>query len=119
MCYRVVPVEQHFTTVTPLTWKAYKKKFPIIFIHGLFDSGLTWNRVKNRICKDTGRKGYIITLRNHGRSTWSEELTTEHFIADLENFMADQNISRAIMVAHIIGGKPAVHLALRKVCFSL
>ncbi|GFR26632.1 abhd11 [Trichonephila clavata] len=114
MCFRVVPVELHFTTVTPSTWKAFKKKSPIIFIHGLLDSGNSWNRVKNKICQDTGRKGYIITLRNHGRSTWSEEITTEHFIADLENFMADQNISRAVMVAHSIGAKPAMQLALRK-----
>ncbi|GFX75958.1 hypothetical protein TNCV_2239291 [Trichonephila clavipes] len=111
---RVVPVDLHFTTVIPSTWKASKIKSPIIFIHGLFDSGISWNRVKNSICEDTGRKGYIITLRNHGKSVWSDEITTEHFIADLENFMANQNISRAIIVAHSIGAKPAMHLALRK-----
>ncbi|KAF8764094.1 Protein ABHD11 like protein [Argiope bruennichi] len=71
-----------------------------------------WNKVRNEICEKTGRKAYALCLRNHGSSGWSKEFSVNHLVADLKHFMLKENISKAILVTHSLGARPAITLAL-------
>ncbi|KAF8767967.1 Protein ABHD11 like protein [Argiope bruennichi] len=89
-------------------------KCPIIFVHGFFTTNRSWNIVKHKIANKTKRKVYSIDLRNHGQSEYSEHFTVKYVMADIENFMKSQHIAKAVLVAHSIGSKPMMALALEK-----
>ncbi|GBM68440.1 hypothetical protein AVEN_54949-1 [Araneus ventricosus] len=90
------------------------KKCPIIFVHGFFSTNRTWNFVKYKIANKTKRKVYSLDLRNHGLSGYSEFFTSRHCMVDIENFMKSQNIPKAIFVAHSLGSRSVMDLALKK-----
>ncbi|CAL1281551.1 unnamed protein product [Larinioides sclopetarius] len=60
----------------------------------------------------TKRKVFSIDMRNHGQSEYSEFFSSRHCRVDIENFMKSQNIPKAIFVAHSIGSRPVMDLAL-------
>ncbi|KAF8774460.1 protein ABHD11-like [Argiope bruennichi] len=109
------PVDLFFTSYEPSDkLKNTESKPPIIFIHGLLATPNCWHKVKSRIADSTGRKVYAIGMRNHGSNGWSDEFTVEHLVADLDHFMAKQNIPKAILVAHSLGGRAAIRFTLLK-----
>jgi pimeloyl-ACP methyl ester carboxylesterase len=61
-----------------------------------------------------GFKTYIIDLRNHGQSPHSEDMDFELMAKDVLDLMDDQNIHRANLIGHSMGGKVAMQLALTR-----
>ncbi|GIX80737.1 hypothetical protein CDAR_481211 [Caerostris darwini] len=94
---------------------AQKKSLsPIIFLHGRLDSKKTWKKMAPVIAKKTGREVYLIDARNHGDSPWSDEMNIDVLVSDLEEFMDDLDIDKAILVGHSLGGRTALTFALKK-----
>ncbi|XP_055935817.1 protein ABHD11-like isoform X2 [Argiope bruennichi] len=108
------PVDLFFTVDKPDDGDD-SKKCPIIFIHGFFSTHRTWNFVRNKMANKTKRKVYSLDLRNHGQSGRSELFALKGVMVDIENFMESQHIEKAIFVAHSIGSKAVMALALEKI----
>lgn len=87
---------------------------PVILLHGRLDSRVTWKKLAPEIAEKTGRKVYALDARNHGESPWSDDMNFEILAKDLENFMDEHNIRKAILVGHSMGGRTAITLALQK-----
>ncbi|GFR03173.1 hypothetical protein TNCT_230631 [Trichonephila clavata] len=87
---------------------------PIVFLHGRLDSRKTWKKFAPEIAKKTGREVYLYDARNHGESPWSDEMTFDAITDDLEEFLDDHDIEKAILIGHSLGGRTAMTFALRK-----
>ncbi|GBN07847.1 Protein ABHD11 [Araneus ventricosus] len=91
-----------------------KSLSPIIFLHGRLDSKKTWKKFAPEIAKRTGREVYAIDARNHGDSPWSDEINLDVLVSDLEEFMNDLDIDKAILIGHSLGGRTSLAFALKK-----
>ncbi|MFN8277719.1 MAG: alpha/beta fold hydrolase [Chitinophagales bacterium] len=85
--------------------------FPVIVLHGLMGSLDNWQTVAK--AWGANFKVYTIDQRNHGRSPWSDDFNYELLANDLLQFMDEQNISKAHLVGHSMGGKVAMQVALQ------
>ena len=83
--------------------------FPIVIVHGLYGSSDNWLTVGKKL--STGFKVYMIDQRNHGRSPHSDEHSYELLKNDLAGFFDQQNIEKAILLGHSMGGKTAMSFA--------
>lgn len=86
------------------------EKAPLIILHGLFgmlDNWLTVGRLlSEHYCV------YLLDLRNHGRSGWSEDFSYPIMAQDVVEFMDENGIRQAHILGHSMGGKVAMQLAL-------
>ncbi len=87
-----------------------KHSTPIIILHGLFGSSRNWHPVA-RVLAETSSV-YALDLRNHGKSPHSDIMTYPAMAEDIAEFMAHHHISEARFIAHSMGGKVAMWLAL-------
>ncbi len=82
---------------------------PLVILHGLYGSSDNWMNVAGslsghfRVC--------VLDLRNHGRSPHSDKHTYEAMMDDLTEFFNDNNIGKATILGHSMGGKLAVCFA--------
>ncbi len=83
---------------------------PLIILHGLLGSLDNWQSVSRKL----GERHRVcaLDLRNHGRSPHSETFDYEVMAADVSEFMAAQQMERAVVMGHSMGGKVAMRLAL-------
>ncbi|GFR10352.1 abhydrolase domain-containing protein C22H12.03 [Trichonephila clavata] len=105
------PVELAFDSVEPIDYE--KDKAPIIFLHGLWAFKEYWYNIPNTVANATKRKAYVMDLRNHGDSEWSDEFNFDCTVDDLIHFMDKMECSKAVLIGHSIGGIAALKTALR------
>jgi esterase len=82
----------------------------IIVLHGLFGSSDNWMSLGKTLAKD--HTVYLMDQRNHGQSPHSTEHTYAAMSADLNEFMLAENIPKAVIIGHSMGGKTAMRFAL-------
>ncbi|MFV0554118.1 MAG: alpha/beta fold hydrolase [Mangrovibacterium sp.] len=82
---------------------------PIIIIHGLYGSSDNWMTVARKLSET--HQVYCIDQRNHGHSPHCDEHNYEVMSHDLRHFMKEQNIDKAIIMGHSMGGKTAMRFA--------
>lgn len=87
---------------------------PIIMLHGRMNSKKTWKKFSPVIAESTKRKVYTYDARNHGNSSWNDEMDLDVLTDDLEEFMKDFGMEKAILIGHSMGGKTALTFALQK-----
>ena len=83
--------------------------FPLIILHGLFGSLDNWATLARRFADHFHVLAY--DARNHGRSFHDDEFTYAAMAEDLAEFMHSQNIARAHILGHSMGGKTAMQFA--------
>ncbi|GFR04868.1 abhydrolase domain-containing protein C22H12.03 [Trichonephila clavata] len=105
------PVKLAFRTVVPDDCEL--DKAVVIFIHGLSASKEYWMDIPEIVADGTRRKVYVIDSRNHGDSEWSDEFSFDCNVDDLLNFMDEEGVQKAILIAHSMGGLTAIKTALR------
>ena len=93
----------------------FSRKFgsghPVVVLHGLF--GMSDNWVS--IAKELGNHGFavhLVDLRNHGRSSYTESHTYQEMCEDVLEYFKGENISRASLIGHSMGGKLAMYFGL-------
>jgi pimeloyl-ACP methyl ester carboxylesterase len=82
----------------------------LLIVHGLFGSGRNWRAIAKRLSSD--RQVITVDMRNHGDSFWD----AHHSYHDLADDLADtiSQINGPVdILAHSMGGKAAMVLALR------
>ncbi|MFV0365694.1 MAG: alpha/beta fold hydrolase [Mangrovibacterium sp.] len=82
---------------------------PIIIIHGLYGSSDNWMTVARKLSETN--LIYCIDQRNHGRSPHFSEHNYNAMSNDLLHFMEEQQIGKAIIMGHSMGGKTAMRFA--------
>ena len=82
---------------------------PVVIVHGLYGSSDNWLTVAKKLSIEY--KVFMIDQRNHGRSPNSNEHNYELLKNDLVEFFDQQNIEKAILIGHSMGGKTAMSFA--------
>ncbi len=83
--------------------------FPLVIVHGLYGSSDNWLTIGKKL--SARFHVYMIDQRNHGQSPHSEEHSYEQMKEDLAEFFHRQNIEKAILLGHSMGGKTAMYFA--------
>lgn len=88
-----------------------KSKQAIIIIHGLFGLGDNWYSIGKKLSE----KYFVIIpdMRNHGKSPESKEFGIDIMAEDINELLSEYNISKSILIGHSMGGKIAMHFALK------
>lgn len=82
---------------------------PLVIIHGLYGSSDNWVNMGRRLAENY--TVYMIDQRNHGRSPFTEEHTYNTMRDDLAEFFEQQQIEKASILGHSMGGKTAMWFA--------
>ena len=84
----------------------------VAFVHGLFGQGRNWTTIARKLAED-GRRVTLLDLPNHGHSPWTDRVD----YGDMAEFVAAELAllgDPVTLVGHSMGGKVAMHLALRR-----
>lgn len=84
---------------------------PLIILHGLFGSADNWFSISKEL-KDHYTL-YLIDQRNHGDSPQSDDWNYEVMVEDLKELMDNEDLKKAYLMGHSMGGKTAMNFALR------
>ncbi|MGB5190476.1 alpha/beta fold hydrolase [Robiginitalea sp.] len=83
---------------------------PLIVLHGFLGMSDNWKTLGKKYAAH-GFEVHLIDQRNHGRSFWSEVFDYPTMARDLVRYMDSENLDRAIVLGHSMGGKTAMQLA--------
>lgn len=94
--------------------KLFFRKFgsgdPVIILHGLFGISDNWFTHAKRLAEKF--EVWVPDLRNHGQSPHSNTFNYYAMVGDLNEFMTDHNLDKAMLIGHSMGGKAAMNFAL-------
>ncbi|TRX72308.1 alpha/beta fold hydrolase [Carboxylicivirga sp. M1479] len=83
----------------------------LVILHGLYGASDNWVSIARQLEKDY--RIYILDQRNHGQSPHSPVHDFDSMSEDLLEFFNDKQIESAHLVGHSMGGKTAMHFALK------
>lgn len=92
-----------------LFYQKYGKGEPLIILHGLYGSSDNWVSIARKL--ESYFSVYLLDQRNHGRSPHSDLHNYNVMAEDLNEFMIDENIDKANILGHSMGGKTAMFFA--------
>lgn len=84
---------------------------PLVVMHGAFGAARNWISVARVL--STEYRVYLLDLRNHGSSPHAAVMDYPCMADDVVAWMEQQELPRALMLGHSMGGKLAMWLALR------
>lgn len=84
---------------------------PLIILHGLYGSGDNWYSIARSL--DHKYTVYLVDQRNHGNSPHDPEMNYDVLTDDLRRFFEDNQLKKACLMGHSMGGKVAMHFALK------
>jgi esterase len=85
--------------------------YPAVILHGLFGMSDNWVSIAKELAHH-GFGVHLLDLRNHGRSPHTLTHTYKEMCEDLLSYFRDENITRACLVGHSMGGKLAMWFGL-------
>ena len=94
-----------------LEFKKFGHGDPLLIVHGLYGSGDNWFTI-GRNLKDLFTV-YLVDLRNHGDSPHASEISVDLMTADLEELFESENLNKASLMGHSLGGKVVMNFTLR------
>lgn len=83
----------------------------LIILHGLYGSSDNWYSIAREL-SDTFTV-YLVDQRNHGNSPHDPEHNYAILAADLNEFMQQHHIEKALIMGHSMGGKTALFFGLK------
>ena len=92
-----------------LNFRTVGQGIPLVILHGLFGSSDNWLSVAKKL--ENQYKVFLPDQRNHGGSPHSDEWNYRAMAEDLKEFMEDQQLERATIMGHSMGGKVAMYFA--------
>jgi len=93
-----------------LNYKSFGEGTPVVILHGLLGSLDNWQTFARRLAGEF--MVYTVDLRNHGKSPHSDVHTYPAMADDLLEFFREQNIPKAHLIGHSMGGKAAMQFAI-------
>ena len=93
-----------------LFFRKYGEKNPaLIIVHGLYGMSDNWVTIAKALSKEF--EVFVIDQRNHGNSPHSNEHNYNLLQEDLYEFMQEQEIEKAVLLGHSMGGKTVMNFA--------
>lgn len=92
-----------------LAFKKLGSGEPLIILHGLFGSSDNWQTLGRQFAENF--TVYLVDQRNHGHSPHSEDFSYDFMADDLAELFSDENIEKASIIGHSMGGKTAMRFA--------
>ncbi len=83
---------------------------PLIILHGLFGFSDNWQTHGKKLAEYF--HVYLIDLRNHGHSDWSDEISYQLMADDVFEFCQEKNLEDVHLIGHSMGGKVAMQFAV-------
>ena len=87
------------------------KRGNLLILHGLFGSKANFRSLARRPEMSAERDVYLVDLRNHGESEHKMSMQVDDMARDIERFMDDQGLDKAVILGHSMGGKAAMKSA--------
>jgi len=85
---------------------------PLLILHGLFGSQRNWGGIIRQLAQHNRVHG--LDLRNHGESPWRASMGYDEMAADLARYIEANDLGKAAILGHSMGGKVAMRLALNR-----
>ncbi len=85
---------------------------PLIILHGLLGASGNWHTLSRTVFSKHFRV-FAVDQRNHGRSPHADRFDYGVMAAYVKDFMDQHGLERAHLLGHSMGGKTAMHAALR------
>ncbi len=92
-----------------LFYRKFGQGVPIIILHGLYGSSDNWVTIGRSLSEYF--EVWLVDQRNHGKSPHSPEHDYQAMQADLKQLMDDNEIEKAILIGHSMGGKTVMQFA--------
>ena len=92
-----------------LFYRQYGAGPTLIILHGLYGASDNWTKIARMLESDF--EIYLIDQRNHGQSPHDPSNTYENMRQDLHRFMMKQDIRKAVLLGHSMGGKTVMSFA--------
>jgi esterase len=93
-----------------LHFRKFGSGCPLIILHGLYGSGDNWYTIGRKLSQYF--TVYLVDLRNHGSSPHNPTFNYRVMTHDIEDFFQEENIEKACIMGHSMGGKVAMGFAL-------
>lgn len=84
---------------------------PLMILHGLFGFSDNWQTHAKKLSEYY--RVFLVDLRNHGRTEWSDEFSYELMADDVIELCEELGLEEVILVGHSMGGKVAMHVAAK------
>jgi esterase len=89
-----------------LYFKKLGRGKPLVILHGLFGSSDNWLTHAKKLADYF--EVYLVDLRNHGHSPWSDEFNYQIMADDLARLIESEGLVDIILMGHSMGGKAAM-----------
>ena len=81
----------------------------VVILHGLLGSKRNWFGIGKSLSSH-GLDVWLVDLRNHGESEWSDKHTYFDLAEDVKKLLEEQGIVNSSVIGHSMGGKTAMVL---------
>ncbi|RKP15003.1 Alpha/Beta hydrolase protein, partial [Piptocephalis cylindrospora] len=85
---------------------------PVILVHGFYGSRHNWDIFPQIIADHARSVVHALDMRNHGESEDSSEMHYAELAMDIDRYMQDRGMTKAVLVGHSMGAKAAMTMAL-------
>ena len=93
-----------------LHFRKFGNGCPLIVLHGLYGSSDNWYTFGRRLSEYF--TVYLVDQRNHGNSPHHKDLNYKVMTEDLSELLDAENIEKACLMGHSMGGKVAMNYTL-------
>jgi len=76
---------------------------PIVILHGIFGTSDNWVGIAKVLSEN--HQVFLLDLRNHGHSPWSDEFDYQVMSEDLMEFIQDHSLEKPLLIGHSMGEK--------------
>ncbi|KAI5957576.1 hypothetical protein KGF57_003270 [Candida theae] len=98
--------------LVPYKIKLNKEETPVLFLHGLFGSKLSFNKTGRLFSEVTKVPTYALDLRNHGESPHVLPFSYTQMAQDVCHFIKERKWDKCVLVGHSMGAKVAMLVGL-------
>lgn len=109
-----VPVHMESTIFHPRlsTRNGLPLNVPVIMLHGIYGSRYNWDIFPQLIADHAQSIVHVVDMRNHGQSEKSSEMHYSDLAMDVDRYMQEHGLAKAVLVGHSMGAKAAMTMAL-------
>lgn len=90
--------------------KLGEKGSPIVILHGIFGTSDNWVGIAKILSEN--HQVFLLDLRNHGHSPWSDQFDYQVMSEDLLEFIQDHSLDKPLLIGHSLGGKVVMQFEL-------